>query len=352
MKFYDYRKTNSYTNCRVFFILGGRTIGKTYGFRKSDIADYLKHGWTFLQLVRSASDLARFERGFFSRLESNREFPGWRFNIEGDIAYIDKEREKSETGDWRVLGYFGALSKEGIAKDFTFDSVRNITLDEAVIDRRRHPRIKYLPDEYVTLAGWVSTALRETPDNPLPVARVRLLGNACDLTCPYFEALGIDKVPDYGRHFYNRGRTMLHRVPPVESEGFREKTTVGQMLGDSMEADMFFDNEFTGFNLSYICEMPKDARLSSVLRFNRDYGIYLSLKRNIMFVSDKIPKDTGNAGLFALTRDDMTIDYPVIRRNHDYLRSISKYSDAGLIRYDSAQTMGRFSHVLDYLGCK
>lgn len=348
MRYYDWDETNSHTEVRLFVVIGARTIGKTYGARKSDVRDFLKHRWQFGQVIRRADALPQFERNFFGKLRANREFPDSEFKIESHIAYIKNAHVKSSR--WRVMGYFAALSNEGEAKQLlTCDNVKNITLDEAVIDRKRHPGKRYLPDEHTTFLGLCNTMLRETPDNPKR-PRIRLIGNACDLTCPHFEAAGIKTVPHYGKQYFKNGRVMLDYVPPVNADEFRQNTTIGQLLADDAESGIFFDNEFRVCDDAFVMKRPDTSRLWCVMRLGYDYALYLDIEHGLLHVTRKIPKNTGNTALFALTRDEATIDYMVLRKSSDLVKRLKKMSDANLIRYDTPQTMGNFSHVLDFLG--
>ena len=351
---YDWKLAHSYTACHLFAVLGGRSIGKTYGLRLENIEDYWRKRWRFMEFARTKDELKDLEAGYFEKIEAMGEFPDLTYKVENHRAYIAKRpADDDQEPKWELAGYFMPLTAEQSKKRSSFFMVKNFTFDEAIIDRRQNPYARYIGNEYSTIMGYMNTALRETPDDPEKVARVQFIGNACELNAPCIRGMGVDTVPKVGRNFYGDGLAMLHRLDNRYSREFQEKTLVGQLMGLSdygnEQAGVFFDNEFQGEYSEFIEEKTKDARLSFVLVFERRFGIWMDLKRGLVYVSKKAPKGAG-VPEFALTMKDNRIDYHLLDRSSDLIKRIKSFVKGNLIRYEDAMTAADFENVLRFIG--
>ena len=221
MDFYDWPRTFTYSNARWVIVISARGYGKTYGLRKQCVRDYIKKKRRFVEVVRYKSELTDIARGYFEKLQLNNEFPGYEFKYETNTFYI----RKGEGNHWEVCGYILALTDEQIAKRITFANVKRFIFDEGLIEHKDRYK-RYLPREFERLVGIRSSVTRPIPKDGRSYIQVNgkmieddtviyILGNAVDYTCPYFENLGIKKVPDYGRHTYMNGDVLLDYVEPI-----------------------------------------------------------------------------------------------------------------------------------------
>lgn len=350
-KFYNWGKTHSYTNCLVYFVIGGRSIGKTYGLRKFFIEDFIKNGWRFVELVRTQSELEDFEREYFEKLERNNEFPGKLFLVEKDRAYIADAVPEGETPDWQLAGYFLPLSMEQKIKRRTFAGVRNFCLDEAVIDREISPHVRYLPGEYKALMGIVNTVLREVPGVDTPQPRIHLLGNACDLQCPYFRELGVDKVPDAGTRTFYADSTgaksiMVHRVG-ANAAAYATDTTVGKLTRGE-QAAQFFANRFAYEDSDFLADMSKGAKAAYNLIYGDTMGVYMDYATGYVYISKPSPK----VNTYAIARDDMTIDYVMLEKSGSIIKGLKDLYRIGAVRFTDAKYLSAFYALLSVLGVR
>lgn len=350
----DWKKEHSYTDVRLFMELGARNYGKTFGLRLENIEDYWRRRERFCEIVRNKDELPAFQAGYFEKIDHQREFPELMYKVESNRAYIAKIPPEGEEPDWELAGYFVALSAEQDTKKMSFEGVRNFTYDEAVIDRSKNPRKKYLPDEYTLIMGIMNTVLREIPGNPVP-ARLHLLGNACDLTCGLFRSIGVKKVPKMGRTFYGKGkRAMIHRMPHDFSAQFREQTTVGMLMGLSEDAGrdamVFFDNEFASEFSPEVAQKPRSAKHMYTIVFGDTFGVWYDLASGLCYISPKAPND--GKPVFAMLRKDATIDYTILRRSSDVIKTLSKMERNKLLRYDNPMIAAHFAEFLTYIGVK
>lgn len=352
MKFYDWGKTHSYTNCTVFFVIGGRSIGKTYGLRKKNIWEYIRKGSRWVEIIRTESDLSDFENDYFAKLELNGEFPGYQFKIESDRAYIAKQGKDDEKPEWELMGYFLPLTKEQKIKQRTFVNVKNFTFDEAIIDKNISPYTRYLPNEWKSVLGIVNTALREIPGQKMRGVRINLLGNACDLTCPFFESLGINKIPPLdSRTFYGEGdaegnnKIMVHRLPPSNTSYITE-TIVG-ILSNKDQAAQFYGNEFSGETSDFIINepIPKTAKHMFNVLFGRKFGVYLDIESCCMYIGRPIEKNR----TYVIAREDMTVEYTMLAHADTIKKTVKEMYAVGAVRYENSAYMGAFYNMLTAL---
>ena len=349
MAFYNWGKTHSYTNCLVYFVIGGRTTGKTYGLRKDFVTDYINHGHRFVEICRTASELSDFESDYFGKLEANGEFPGHVFKIEKDRAYIAERPGEGDEPDFQLMGYFLPLSQEQKIKRRTFVGVRNYCLDEAVIDRETSPFARYLPNEWKAILGIVNTCSREVPGSGQPKPRIHLLGNACDLTCPLFSALGIDRVPAPGERALYRGKTvMVHRLEANDA-AYREDTAVGRLASGDL-ARQFFDTEFLEEGSRFLAPVPKGAKHMFNIMFGEEFGVYFDVRRGLTYVGK--PRKSSESADYVLAREDMTVDYIMLDQSGPVIKYIKQAYRMGAVRYDTPARMGAFYNLLSCIGLR
>lgn len=341
MEWYDWNKTFSYSKARWVMVISARGYGKTYGLRKQCIRDYIKKKRRFVVVVRYKSEVGMIARGFFDKMIELNEFPNYSFKYESNRFYMQRAQNKP----YELIGYIVALTDEQITKNITFSRVKRFIFDEALIEHKDRYK-RYLPGEYGKLVGLRSSITRETPENPSD-SIIYLLGNSVDFTSPYFEDLGIKKIPSYGRHIYQNGDVLLDYVEPIYFDEYREKTVIGRALGNSEEGRKLFANEFITDNTTYIDPVPKGAKYwRGYIYAGTKFGLWLG-QDGYCHISSKVPK---NAKLKAFTLDDDSINYDLIRKSGNDAKTLRNIFYAKLFRYDNAQLRERFSDMLLALG--
>lgn len=349
MHFYDWQTVFSFDK-RWNFIITPRGYGKTFGMRKQCLNDYRKRKQLFLEIVRTKDELAPVAEQYFSKVQAAGFFTQYEFD------YVLKERtmyvrdKRFENAQWEPIGYIVAMTEEQFLKKLTFvhgDRVRRIILDEAIIEKKdRYHR--YNKREWEIINGIISTVTRETPDKP-SIANVYLFGNAVDLTCPLFEPLGVDKVPsEFGYHFYG-DNTLLHYADPINREGFETATLSGQALSGTKEGDKLFGNIFSGAeSRMHIAHRPHQAKFWKGYAYNGHvFGLWIDYGGGLVHVSNGAPK---NQDVFALTYEDGTINYSLVRVNSKQVKQLGDLFYRQLFRFEDIQTRERFADMLITLG--
>lgn len=226
-KYYSWQKTLSY-DAPVTMVITARGYGKTYGLRKQCVSDWIKNKWRFVEITRHAQELAPLTENYYDRLQ--REYPGYVFKCEKNQAYIAPRPDEGGKPQWELLGYFVAMTQFQLIKKLTFNRVKRILMDEAVLEKddKNH---RYLKNEWDILTNIVDTVTRERADTSNE-PRLYLLGNACDILNPYFENAGITGNPKRGYSWYLDKTFLLHNLENAEYAREKSRLWRAEWLAD------------------------------------------------------------------------------------------------------------------------
>lgn len=338
-------------NADVNMIIGARGLGKTYGMRKYMIEDYLKNGCCFVEVTRFREENNDVAADYFSRIVKDDVFPDYEFRTTNKIAEIRRKKTGKKENEWKTIGYFIPLSLQQQKKKSTYVNVRNICMDEIIIDNddRYHT---YLKNEFEQLAKLVDTVTRERADDAgLRKPRVFLLGNACDAFNPYFQHYDVPLEPEYGLRWLGGKTCLFDYVRDDEYAEQKTKNTVaGRMLKNN--DDVTSKNKFVRHNTDFIEKPHGHARLTYVFRWLRhEYGVYVDLRCGYVFVSSKYDGGT-HVPYFAITRDDNKLNYLTANMAKDLIRNLTSYYALGYLRYDMVETQHAVSEMLRNFGVK
>lgn len=346
-EYYDWHKTLSY-DADVTMVVGPRGVGKTFGLRKQCIKDFLKDGSRFVEVVRFKTELSGVADGYFNRLQDLPEFEGYMFRTDARYGWIAKIPPKVEEGDrkpkpeWHLITYFIALSDAQRMKKRTFDKVRRIIFDESILESsdRYH---NYLPNEFGTLANLVDTVSRERADTEGTRPRVYLLGNACDLSNPYFAAYGVGTDLKFGYRWYAHKTFLFHYVEAGEYG--REKltgTVAGRMMQGTSAAKVAIQNEFVGTNSEFVKKKPSRAKFSFGIKVNgKTFGVWVDMQGGLYYVTPSIPNNTEKP-IYALTAEDNRINYIAARSATKTISYFKEMYYMNLIRYQTVTVKRQF----------
>lgn len=334
-------------NADVNLIIGARGLGKTYGVRRYMLEDYIKNGYCFVEITRYREENNDVAANYFDRLIADNVFPDYEFRVRSKIAEARRNGEK----EWRTCGYFIPLSLQQQKKKSTYVRVRNICMDEIIIDTDDTYH-RYLKNEYEQLAKLVDTVTRERADDiGLRKPRIFLLGNACDAFNPYFAHYDVPLEPEYGLQWLD-GKTCLFDY--VRDDEYAEQktrnTVAGRMLKNS--DDVISKNKFARYNTDFIAKPHGHAKLTYVFRWmQNEYGVYVDLRCGYVFISSKY--DGGaHVPYFAITRTDNKLNYLTANMAKDLIRNLTSYYALGYLRYDMVETQHAVSEMLRNFGVK
>lgn len=352
-RYYDWDKTLSY-DADVTMVVGARGVGKTFGLRLQFVRDWLRDGSRFVEITRYKSEIPDVARNYFDRMEELGVFPGYVFRTDGKTAYIAERPEDSDgKPDWRVIGYFVALTEMQKSKKRTFTNVRRLLLDEATVNMsdRYHG---YLPHEFELLANIVDSCTRERADDEMRRRpHVYLLSNACDLVNPYFVRYGIDTVPPEGYSWHDGKTFLLHYLRDAGyAEAKRTDTVAGRMLQGTAEERVASFNDFGNGHDDFVEPKPPycDFHFGFVWRSER-FGVWYDSLSGNFWVTGKIPNNT-HAPVFALSRADNRINLMMVKRSNRLLQQLVDLAMYNQLRFDTVGRRERFYEALSLFGIR
>ena len=351
-RYYDWEKTLSYqtgTNGEICLVLGAKDIGKTFGLRKFCVERFIKAGETFCEICRTNEELKAVAPGYFDKLQAAGFFNDYIFKVQKNCGYIAIRPIADEKPVYKLICYFVALTNFQREKKRTYVCPRRFIFDEAIIDTLdRHHR--YLRDEFLILANLLDSISRQQPESQYRY-NVYLLGNAVDLTSPYFRFNGINKIPKFGYHFYKNKTVLLHYVEPWDASDRKAYTLVGRMLDGMTEAQTIFDNEFRDDTGGEISSKTSEARYAFALKWSKlTFAVWVDSKRGLWFINEKLPKDAQN--VYTLAKKDSSINYQVIAKTDGLLKILPEIYRLGGLRYESPALREAFFEILSFIGIK
>ena len=319
-------------------VVGARGLGKTYGLRKACIDEFLRKGLRFVEVSRFKSEQKQVSKGYFARV--SQEFPGMEFEVRGSEGFVwrGKTTEKGKKV-WEKLCYFISLTELQTAKKRTFDLVHRIIFDEAIIDTQDRFH-RYLTGEGELLAGLIDSCSRERAESEIK-PQLFLLGNAVDLTNPYFSRIGLMEAPSMGYHWYLR-KLFLLVVPEAKaySEAKETKTLAGRMLAGTAAGEAAnwnrFNNEFEGV----IAKKPASARFEVGLRWkDQSFGLWFDDREGRYYINGSIPR---GGKTLALSIGNVAVNSPLVQKNASFLKSIVSLASIDGLRFESLGLRSQF----------
>jgi hypothetical protein len=177
------------------------------------------------------------------------EFPKHEFRVNGWFAEVadalptgfdklapSKQKEILKAREWRVIGYFIALTQAQRMKSVSFPRVRKMIFDEFILEKGL---TRYIPKEYE-----VFNSLYETVDRKREETVAIFIANSVTIDNPYFVHYGIE--PDSANNeiiVLFSGFMVVHFPESADYQAEARKTRHGRFL---METDPEYADYATG----------------------------------------------------------------------------------------------------------
>ena len=343
-------------NCLFNFVCGNRSAGKTYGFKKWAIKDYIKSGYQFGYIRRYETEIDKGKLNrFFTDIEENNEFPDHEFKVDGLVFYIREKLPENERVDengkpktnnnpWEVMGYCFVLSKATTFKSVPYPKINKLCYDEFLIEKGIY---RYLPEEVFKFNDLYVTIARPGTDHVRVV--VFFMSNAISFTNVYFLSYGLKK-PQKGKIFYKvKDKSILLQLVAKEEMVARQKQTeFGKIISGTSYEKYAFENNFYLDDSTFIERKPTTAKFYFTIAYmSVNYGLWLDDGR--LYVSEKF--DPYCKMVYALTQKDHkpnTVLIKNVNKSH-MLKTFIEYYKCGEVRFESMKVKNIFLEVIKLL---
>jgi len=341
-EYYDWTKTLSF-DAPITMVITSRGKGKTYGIRRQFVNDWLKHNYRFVEIARQKNELSPLMDNYFERL--GKEFPSYVFKCEQYRAYMAARPQGKKKPEWKLIGYFIAMSQFQLIKKKTYNRVKRILVDEAVMDKNDKFH-HYMKNEWEVLTSIVDSVSRERADSEIK-PRVYLLGNACDILNPYFAQAGISGDPDVGYTWHMRKNFLLH-YEDDETYANEKRQTLAGIMGDNAGDSVSIDNRFDDKASGLIAKKSSEAQhLYTFLYEGKTISVWCDLTDGWYYITSKAPKDGRNT--FALTLEDHP-NHIILQRTSPLIKTLFEAYRLRCVKFDSIRMHGDFLDMLRYMG--
>lgn len=351
--YYSFSKICSF-NSTYNFTVGGRGVGKTYGWQKMVIAKAIKtyeanpdNVDLFIYLRRYKDELAMARNTFFAAVEV--EFPDWDFRNNGFRAQMSPANKRDDKKrKWIDIGYFIELSRGQSYKSVAFPKVKDIGFDEFILEKGL---TRYLPNEYHVFLNFYSTVNRNRNANS-EKARVFFMANSVSITNPYFLELGINpnnadkngfvklaKSPITNRHY-----VCVHFIDSEEYADEVYETEFGAFIRGTDYAKFAVENQFSDNHDGLIQDKTSRARYMFTLETNGGtFSIWMDFLTAEYYCQRKRPK--GDETIITLIPDKMSEEKTLMRNNDSAISRLRTGYNHGRVWFDSAFTRNAFLEI-------
>ena len=279
---WDLKETLSY-NALFNFVIGSRGCGKTYGFKKWAIEDFIKNGNQFIYVRRFKTEMTKkAKETFFDAVKH--EFPDHEFKGLPDGTYYI---------DGKLAGQTRYLSS---AKSEELPMVNKICFDEFVTNDEVHHN--YLKDEVTFFCELYETIARMRP------VKVFFFGNAITWANPYFTFFKIYK-PNNKKQIATcqDGQVLIQITNNDDYIKAKEETPFGKLMKGTRYGNYAVHNDFYLDSSVGIAKRTSNSQYMLAFKINDDYvGLWYDLHTGISYLSNKYAIGAGR--VYALTNSD------------------------------------------------
>lgn len=336
--YYNFNRISSY-NAKFSGVCGGRGLGKTYGAIKSAIKAYQRTEVDqFIYLRRFKTELAAAKRTFFDAFIANNEFPDWDFRVNGDLAEMVHHSSAGEKKrEWKIIGYFIALSQAQNQKSVAFPNVKTIIFDEFIIEKGA---THYLgTDETTVFLNFYSTV-----DRWQDKTKVWFLANSVSIMNPYFRKWDIEPDKEQNR-IVRRGNGYVAFDFP-DSEDFASsvfETEFGKFIQGTDFADFAVGNKFKDNNDQLIREKDPKARYMFTLETRKGaFSVWRNNFTGNFWIGER---KVGNEQTFTLVPEWMSESKTLMTYRDKPLAYLRASFGTGKVGFDRPATRNIFAEI-------
>lgn len=305
--------------------LGERGVGKTYGFKKYAIKEFIKNGKQFIYARRYKSEFDKITTFFDDMCD---EFPDIEFNVKDNKFFINGE----------ICGFYFSLSVAQQYKSMPFPNCNKILLDEFIIDDNMH---HYIRGEINIFYNLCETIFRDRD------FKAFLFANSVTLLNPYCLHFGFTNLP-YNKKFvrnkeldavfvYSQNKAYQKHKLTTRFGKAVAQTEFGKFANENKLLDHDEENVEKKTDCFYFCKLLLPQ-----------YELFFYMKRDYstLWASCSKSKETGR--IYSL-HADKTKENVIVTKNINniyHLKTIKMAVQNGFLKFDTIQAKTKFKPYL------
>ena len=252
------------SGCPICFVLGSRSAGKSFYFKKNTIDRFFKYGEEFIYIRRYQNELEEVLPKYFDDVK-NKYSDDISFYTGGSNFYCVKD------GVTHTMGYHASLSKIGSLKSIGREKVTTIIFDEFIPFNGRYIKVNdpfYEPNlllsMYLSVARGYNTPIRDN-------LKIILIANMDTYFNPYFTFFDINMM---GKNKYKRDNIYCEIIENTEVNKLIEESKIGSILSKTKYGEYALHNIPMNDSFTRIRKHDNKSKKLFQVYIHRWYSIY------------------------------------------------------------------------------
>ena len=334
-KYYTCEKILSYN--RIFnFVIGNRSAGKSYTFKRKCIKNFINKGEKFIYVRRYQIDIDNTAPVYFD--DMYQEFPDYQFAYKKGEFYINGE----------VAGYAIAVSMFLKCKSVAYPDVSMIVFDEFINEARDYIGGKdnpYLEPElclnfYQSVARGYGKPIREN-------VKFVFISNSVSIVNPYFVYFNIDKYLKEDTKFIKTDSWVLEQVTQTEIQEEIKKSQFGKLIANTKYGSYAIDNKYYLDTDEFIEDAPKNSwYMCTVIYDNKEYALYKDRPNNIYYMNERVDKYCKL--VYSLDSASHGASTRLVNRSSDFFKNLRACFENGQVRFANQRCKNALMMFLNY----
>lgn len=307
----------------LYLVSTNRTAGKTTFFGRWFIRRWLQHGEKFMLLYRYSYELAdcvskfwpELQRLFFQEHEMRQEVAGKGVYVK---LYLDNV----------ICGYAAAVNTADSIKktSHTFADVQRMLFDEFQSETNH-----YCANEVQKFMS-VHTSVARGGGEQVRYVPVYMLGNYVSILNPYYVALGVSHQLRSDTKFFRGDGFVIEHGFNETAEAAQKSSGFNRALSGQDYLRYSAQGAYLNDKMSFIEQVSGPNRyLATAIYKGAEYGIREYSDHGIIYVDNRPDKTFPHK--IAVTLEDHSINYVILKKNHTFLESLRYFFNRGCFRF-------------------
>lgn len=260
------------------FIIGSRSIGKTYGCKKLLTKNAIEGRGKFIYLRRTREERQSVVN-FFGSIQSDEEFKDYAFMQQGrSLMYADRKDDIDDEGtlEWKEIGRMYGLSEERKLRSDEYEEFTGGMFDEWLPENNAG----FSKDEVFRFMAILDTVFRDRDYT------FYCLGNASVLYNPYFSEYNIE--PNIFNEFTMTDTVLVQIVPSTDEwVNYRKQTANGRLMAGTKYEKFSTYNKFQDLDSTFVEKKHKNAKNIAVFTINGEkVGVWYDSEIRFIYFSE------------------------------------------------------------------